>query len=518
MLVLLDEYVSNIQAYRAKSDEESIYHVAIMLEQEAKKQKSIYHEVIGVYHISKFHYVKGEYTKSLAKSLHGLQLCKQTDNVFYEMILNNLAGIVYGALGDQISSIEYMLKAYYIALEHPELNFTYFIENNIGVLFFNMKMYEKAYEFLLKSAATRNLTDISSIKESDGINIINMIGCSIKTNNKVIYDQWYPYLEYYLKHFHLKTVEDDYLLYKFILSCKQKDFIKIREYVDEMYIKYQENTDHLHVLKNLFDAFSYLIELQEKDLCEKLFKFMEDILKNYPDYKNQSRLDHCRVQMNMMFHEDEKLKDSLLKYYLDKCKEDEQWQNDLKKSLLNKVELEELLNEQKIILKQNEELQRNSEIEDFTKLLNKTAFQKHVIEAIKYKDEQYMALFVIDVDKFKSVNDRFGHLSGDEVLLKVVDILKQETRDIDHIGRIGGDEFCIFMKNIYSLKYVRETAESILHKVKCMNLIEKDMHVTVSIGIHVINQKESYEDIFQSADQLMYIAKNAGGNRYKMNL
>ena len=52
------------------------------------------------------------------------------------MILNNLAGILYGALGDQISSIEYMLKAYYIALEHPELNFTYFIENNIGVLIF----------------------------------------------------------------------------------------------------------------------------------------------------------------------------------------------------------------------------------------------------------------------------------------------------------------------------------------------------------------------------------------------
>ena len=78
-------------------------------------------------------------------------------------------------------------------------------------------------------------------------------------------------------------------------------------------------------------------------MCEKVFKFMESILENYPDYKNQSRLDDCRIKMNIMFHEDEKLPDSLYKYYLDKCKEDEQWQNDLKKSLLNKVELEELL-------------------------------------------------------------------------------------------------------------------------------------------------------------------------------
>ena len=157
MFVLLDEYVSKIQEFRAKSDEESIYHVALELEVEAKKQKSVYHEVIGVYHISKFYYVIGEYTKSLAQSLHGLQLCKKTENVFYEMILNNLAGILYGALGDQISSIEYMLKAYYIALEHPELNFTYFIENNIGVLFFNMQMYGKLVDCLEKCLICRHI-------------------------------------------------------------------------------------------------------------------------------------------------------------------------------------------------------------------------------------------------------------------------------------------------------------------------------------------------------------------------
>ena len=150
--------------------------------------------------------------------------------------------------------------------------------------------------------------------------------------------------------------------------------------------------------------------------------------------------------MKNMFHEDEKLPDSLYKYYLDKCKEDEQWQNDLKKSLLNKVELEELLNEQKTILKENEELQRNSEIEDFTKLLNKTAFQKHVTQAVEnYQSDQYMALFVIDIDKFKNINDHYGHLSGDKLLLKVVEILKEETREIDDIGRIGGVEFCFFM-------------------------------------------------------------------------
>lgn len=519
MFVLLDEYVSKIQAFRAKSDEESIYHVALELEVEAKKQKSVYHEVIGVYHISKFYYVIGEYTKSLAQSLHGLQLCKKTENVFYEMILNNLAGILYGALGDQISSIEYMLKAYYIALEHPELNFTYFIENNIGVLFFNMQMYEKAYEFLLKSAATRNLTDIASIKESDGINIVNMIGCSIKTNNKDIYDQWYPYLDYYLKHYHLKTVEDDFMLYKLILACKKKDHDKIKECVDEMYLTYQESLDHLHILKNLFDAFSFLIELQEKEMCEKVFKFMESILENYPDYKNQSRLDDCRIKMNIMFHEDEKLPDSLYKYYLDKCKEDEQWQNDLKKSLLNKVELEELLNEQKTILKENEELQRNSEIEDFTKLLNKTAFQKHVTQAVEnYQSDQYMALFVIDIDKFKNINDHYGHLSGDKLLLKVVEILKEETREIDDIGRIGGDEFCIFMKNIFTLEYVKETAESILKKVKAIELENYNITITTSIGVQMITQACNYQDIFQKADALMYEAKKSGGNQYRMNV
>ena len=254
-------------------------------------------------------------------------------------------------------------------------------------------------------------------------------------------------------------------------------------------------------------------------MCEKVFKFMESILENYPDYKNQSRLDDCRIKMNIMFHEDEKLPDSLYKYYLDKCKEDEQWQNDLKKSLLNKVELEELLNEQKTILKENEELQRNSEIEDFTKLLNKTAFQKHVTQAVEnYQSDQYMALFVIDIDKFKNINDHYGHLSGDKLLLKVVEILKEETREIDDIGRIGGDEFCIFMKNIFTLEYVKETAESILKKVKAIELENYDITITTSIGVQMITQACNYQDIFQKADALMYEAKKSGGNQYRMNV
>lgn len=518
MLVLLDEYVSRMERYKANRDEKNANLTALQLQAEAKKQKSYYHEVIAIYNISKYYYIEGNYNQSLAQALYGLQLCNQTNNVFYEMLLNNMAGILYGALGDQISSIEYMLKSYYISLDHPELNFTYMIENNIGVLFFNMRMYEKAYEFFLRSVEKRNMTDINSIKENDGINIINMIGCSIETNNTEIYNQWRPYLDYYLAHYDNNTVRDDYLLYQFIKACKDKNKAQIHKCVTKMMETYKENFDHLHILKNLFDAFHFLIALEDRDLCEKVFSLMEEILSECPDYKNRSRLDDCRIKMNIIFHEDDQLKDSLVKYYEDKCKEDEQWQNDLRKSLLNKIELEELLNEQKSILKENEELLRHSELEDFTKLLNKTAFQRHVIEDIEHKNDQYMALFVIDIDKFKSVNDRFGHLSGDDLLLEVVDILKQETRDVDYIGRIGGDEFCIFIKNIFSLEYIKETAESILHKVKYIRLKENNAHVTASIGIHVLHQKQTYQEIFQSADSLMYIAKNAGGNQYRMNI
>ena len=515
----LKEIELEIERYRIAKDHEHLLQSAQLLHGESLKQNNKYYQVIAAYHISNMDYINGRFIDALKLALNTLQLCKIVKIPFYEMVLNNLVGIIYGSLSDEITSIDYMLKAYYIALDHPDLNYIYMIENNMGVLFFNLNMYEEACAYFIKSLERRNIDDFSKIIERDGYNFINIYGCYVKTNQVEGYKKWQPYLEFYMAHFKNATVEDDYLLYSVYLAYQKKDISTMKELIVTCLEHGDHNKDRLHILKNLNDIFHLTICVKEKMLCEIVYQKIKDIIKDYPDYKYISKLNDLKIQMAVVFDEKETLFDSLYEYYQDKKKEDERWRQNLKKSLITKIELEETLNQQKYILKQNEELAKSNEIEDFTKVLNKTAFRHHVSEELSnFKTDQYMAMFVIDLDKFKSINDSYGHLSGDQLLLDVVDILKLQSRDIDYIGRIGGDEFCIFMKNILSRQYIMEKAEMLLHNIKTIRINGIDVNMTISIGIQVISTPCTFDDLFIRADNLMYEAKNAGGNRYTINI
>lgn len=515
----LKEIKRCIDTYRNQKNLDKILECAQLLLKESLQQNNKYYQIIASYHIANAHYINGDFIEALKLSLNTLQLCKFVDIPFYEMVLNNLTGIVYGSLSDEITSIDYMLKAYYIALDHPDLNYIYIIENNMGVLFFNLNMYEEAYDYFLKSIERRDIEDMSKMVERDGFNIINLIGCCVKTNNMEEYKKWSPYLDYFLAHFDNETVKDDHRLYKIYQAFYGNDIDRMNELIHEA-LRYGElNKNRLHILKNLNDIFQLSIKAKEKETCELVYQNIKEIIQDYPDYKYISKLNDLRIQMAIVFGEKEKLFDSLFEYYNDKKKEDDRWKTNLKKSLITKIELEETLNQQKEILKKNKELEKSNEIEDFTKVFNKTAFRNHVVEELsKFKDDQYMAMFVIDLDKFKSINDCYGHLSGDQLLLDVVEILKLQSRDIDYIGRIGGDEFCIFMKNILSTQYIIEKAEMLLHDIKTIRINGIDVNITISIGVQVISKPCTFDDLFIMADNLMYEAKKAGGNRYSIHI
>lgn len=515
----LKEIEHEIERYRIEKDHKNLLQSAQLLLDESLKQNNKYYQIIASYHISNMDYINGRFIEALKLALNTLQLCKIVKIPFYEMVLNNLTGIIYGSLSDEITSIDYMLKAYYIALDHPELNYIYMIENNMGVLFFNLNMYEEACAYFIKSLERREIDDFSKIIERDGYNFINIYGCYVKTNHVEGYKKWLPYLEYYMAHFKNATIEDDYLLYSIYLAYQQNDIENMKQLIIEAFHHGDHNKDRLHILKNLNDIFQLVILIKDKFLCETVYQKIKDILQNYPDYKYISKLNDLKIQMAIVFNEKETLFDSLYEYYQDKKKEDERWRQNLKKSLITKIELEETLNQQKEILKKNEELTKSNEIEDFTKVFNKTAFRNHVSEDLSnFKNDQYMAMFVIDLDKFKSINDSYGHLSGDQLLLDVVDILKLQSRDIDYIGRIGGDEFSIFMKNILSTQYIIEKAEMLLQDIKTICINGIDVNMTISIGIQVISKPCTFDDLFTRTDHLMYEAKNAGGNRYAIHI
>ncbi len=172
------------------------------------------------------------------------------------------------------------------------------------------------------------------------------------------------------------------------------------------------------------------------------------------------------------------------------------------------------INKQK---KEKSQLIEKSQIDGLTKLYNKPATERMVSEILdsNYGSSIY-ALMVIDVDNFKGINDTYGHLLGDAVLIDVSKIFKSIFRDTDIIGRIGGDEFLVFMNKVSSEADVREKAEIMCQKIR--ELYENEVtlsKVSVSVGIATAaNERILYKDLFKNADLALYETKQKGKNGF----
>lgn len=123
----------------------------------------------------------------------------------------------------------------------------------------------------------------------------------------------------------------------------------------------------------------------------------------------------------------------------------------------------------------------------------------------------FQALFIIDVDHFKAVNDTFGHLSGDSVLSDVAVAIKNNTRSSDFVGRIGGDEFLIYLPDVTNEASAWQKAESILSAVSLIRPEPSAPPITCSIGGVVYPHTDiGYQTLYGYADLALYQRKNSG--------
>ncbi|WP_215648214.1 diguanylate cyclase domain-containing protein [Desulfovibrio desulfuricans] len=164
------------------------------------------------------------------------------------------------------------------------------------------------------------------------------------------------------------------------------------------------------------------------------------------------------------------------------------------------------------------ELERRTQRDSLTDLLNKTAFRDKICAAMPARPQQDKtdALLFLDLDNFKLINDTFGHVRGDAALLEASDALKRIFRNADAVGRFGGDEFCVFVRDI-TRAALKERAEALLSELH--RFIEHEgqrVEITTSIGIYLFDGTEaSYDVALHRADNAQYLAKQAGKNCYR---
>lgn len=138
-----------------------------------------------------------------------------------------------------------------------------------------------------------------------------------------------------------------------------------------------------------------------------------------------------------------------------------------------------------------------------------------LVTLLSEDENKYHAFLILDVDCFKQINDIYGHAVGDIVLQKFGKLLKGTFREGDILGRIGGDEFGVIMKNIQTKDIAMKKAEELLAKTQAYKIDElKGNNISISIGISTAPQDgDCYMDLYKRADQALYQAKRSGKAR-----
>ena len=137
------------------------------------------------------------------------------------------------------------------------------------------------------------------------------------------------------------------------------------------------------------------------------------------------------------------------------------------------------------------------------------ALSRLIEENNRYK--QPLSISMLDIDNFKKANDEYGHLFGDEVLVKISNSIEGCIRKTDMVGRYGGEEFLVLFAHI-NLKGAVESVERIIKSVENLKWEKKNFKITISAGV-CEKKDEDITTLIKKADDLLYAAKKKGKNR-----
>ena len=234
--------------------------------------------------------------------------------------------------------------------------------------------------------------------------------------------------------------------------------------------------------------------------------------------------DYLPVMKNMKDHMDNltnvyeveyriKAKDGTYKWFYDRGKVTQRDKNNqavLAAGIVFDI-TQKKLNEMRLIEEKNK-LITESLTDPLTGILNRRAILEELSQRMNHHlyDFEHLSILMLDIDFFKKINDNYGHIVGDKVLIKVSEIISQLIRGFDTVGRYGGEEFLVILPNTNS-ENAYKAAERIRKKIEETEFDDIE-HLTVSIGF-TSYADESIESLINKADQNLYEAKKTGRNK-----
>ena len=169
------------------------------------------------------------------------------------------------------------------------------------------------------------------------------------------------------------------------------------------------------------------------------------------------------------------------------------------------------------------EILKHATLDALTSFYNRRQLEERIKQEVSSakRQKRNLCAIMIDIDYFKHVNDTYGHATGDLVLKTVSNVIKRQLRDYDIAGRYGGEEFAIMLPytKIHEAKMVAQRLRKAVEKTQIdiskinTDSDEKNINVTISLGVSEYNSGDDEKTLLQKADKALYNAKNNGRNR-----
>ncbi|MDY0233086.1 MAG: GGDEF domain-containing protein [Sulfurimonas sp.] len=278
-------------------------------------------------------------------------------------------------------------------------------------------------------------------------------------------------------------------------------------------IEQQENASKEQIATYLRESAQIIMNLDDKDITSE--GFVESLFHNaYKEIAERSISSYANTNENI-----EKLT-KLQEKTLVECNTQ---QIDLPSltSKFNEIQLhmsQEVKKANEIISQlttQVKTLEEKSNLDSLTKVYNRRALSSHLKLLCSNSDLPYeFHLLMLDIDDFKSINDKHGHLAGDKVLIFIANIFKKTLREGDKVFRYGGEEFVIILNRVDS-ELCEKITKRLLEIISSNKLIYKGegLRVTMSVGTTKYSAGDTPDSIIARADKALYKAKNSGKNQ-----
>jgi len=469
------------------------------------------------------------YDQALAQALDVLTIYQKINLQSGIARAHNAVGLCNLHLSTYAEALDNLLKALHMAEDTSDLRLKARVLNNLGLLYLRMEEYPQALSYLEKSLKiapeTKNPAFEADLLENIGVAYLNLgqysqslthcqkgIALFQETGNR--YGEANALSsagEIYAAMGH--TVEAHSYYHKSLKISDQIEDVqgtaKAHLLIGSLHFKQgQQET----ALEHLQSALEYAEKSQDTSLISRIHLLLSRIYREMRDFEmSLMHFEKFHDVKETVFNEDmaTKIKSLEILHHVKETRQDSEIYR------LRNVELSREIEERK---KAQSELERIVTLDPLTGLFNRRHFFELTLQELE-RSRRYnrpLSVIMLDIDHFKQVNDQFGHLVGDRVIVEVARRIQKALRRIDSACRYGGEEFAVLLPETTLLQ-----AEMVASRL--WNLVTRQptvsgelvLKITVSVGVATYQHTDeiTVDTLLDQADQAMYVAKQTGRNR-----